>query len=201
MPNNHYYTNDETLKHNRKTWQIMLKGFNMQFTSDNGVFSKNTVDFGSQVLIESFSLQEVSGKILDVGCGYGPMGLTVAKEFPKSQVDMVDVNLRALELAGENAKLNQITNVRIYESSVYENVADEDYQAIISNPPIRAGKQVVHAILEGAHAHLKIGGELWIVIQKKQGGPSAKAKMETVFGNVEQVTKEKGYFIFKSIKE
>ncbi|WP_271004719.1 class I SAM-dependent methyltransferase [Listeria seeligeri] len=201
MANNHYYTNDETLKHNRKTWQIMLKGFNMQFTSDNGVFSKNTVDFGSQVLIESFSLQEVSGKILDVGCGYGPMGLTVAKEFPKSQVDMVDVNLRALELAGENAKLNQITNVRIYESSVYENVADEDYQSIISNPPIRAGKQVVHAILEGAHAHLTVGGELWIVIQKKQGGPSAKAKMETVFGNVEQVTKEKGYFIFKSIKE
>ncbi|EFS01418.1 methyltransferase small, partial [Listeria seeligeri FSL N1-067] len=87
MANNHYYTNDETLKHNRKTWQIMLKGFNMQFTSDNGVFSKNTVDFGSQLLIESFSLQEVSGKILDVGCGYGPMGLTVAKEFPKSQVD------------------------------------------------------------------------------------------------------------------
>ncbi|MBC6297922.1 class I SAM-dependent methyltransferase [Listeria sp. FSL L7-1517] len=201
MANNHYYTNDENLKHNRKTWQTMLNGFNMQFTSDNGVFSKNTIDFGSRVLIESFSLEVTSGKILDVGCGYGPMGLTVAKAFPTSQVDLVDVNLRALELTKENAKLNQVANVRVYESSVYESVKDEDYQAIISNPPIRAGKQVVHAILEGAYTHLKTGGELWIVIQKKQGGPSAKAKMETVFGNVEQVTKEKGYFIFKSIKE
>ncbi|MBC1350642.1 class I SAM-dependent methyltransferase [Listeria welshimeri] len=200
MKNNHYYTNDETIKHNRKTWKVLLKGFNMNFTSDNGVFSKNTVDFGSKLLIEAFELEEKSGKILDVGCGYGPMGLTVAKEFPESQIEMVDVNLRALELAKENAELNKISNTHIYESSVYDNVTATDYQAIISNPPIRAGKKVVHAILEGAFAHLRKNGELWIVIQKKQGGPSAEKKMEEVFGNVETVTKDKGYFIFRSIK-
>ncbi|MBF2623033.1 class I SAM-dependent methyltransferase [Listeria welshimeri] len=200
MTNNHYYTNDETIKHNRKTWQVLLKGFNMNFTSDNGVFSKNTVDFGSKLLIEAFKLEEKSGKILDVGCGYGPMGLTVAKEFPESQIEMVDVNLRALELAKENAELNKISNTHIYESSVYDNVTATDYQAIISNPPIRAGKKVVHAILEGAFAHLRKNGELWIVIQKKQGGPSAEKKMEEVFRNVETVTKDKGYFIFRSIK-
>ncbi|MBC2379175.1 class I SAM-dependent methyltransferase [Listeria welshimeri] len=200
MTNNHYYTNDETIKHNRKTWQVLLKGFNMNFTSDNGVFSKNTVDFGSKLLIEAFELEEKSGKILDVGCGYGPMGLTVAKEFPESQIEMVDVNLRALELAKENAELNKISNTNIYESSVYDNVTATDYQAIISNPPIRAGKKVVHAILEEAFAHLRKNGELWIVIQKKQGGPSAEKKMEEVFGNVETVTKDKGYFIFRSIK-
>ncbi|MBC1321024.1 class I SAM-dependent methyltransferase [Listeria welshimeri] len=200
MTNNHYYTNDETIKHNRKTWQVLLKEFNMNFTSDNGVFSKNTVDFGSKLLIEAFELEEKSGKILDVGCGYGPMGLTVAKEFPESQIEMVDVNLRALELAKENAELNKISNTHIYESSVYDNVTATDYQAIISNPPIRAGKNVVHAILEGAFAHLRKNGELWIVIQKKQGGPSAEKKMEEVFGNVETVTKDKGYFIFRSIK-
>lgn len=172
----------------------------MNFTSDNGVFSKNTVDFGSKLLIEAFELEEKSGKILDVGCGYGPMGLTVAKEFPESQIEMVDVNLRALELAKENAELNKISNTHIYESSVYDNVTATDYQAIISNPPIRAGKKVVHAILEGAFAHLRKNGELWIVIQKKQGGPSAEKKMEEVFGNVEAVTKDKGYFIFRSIK-
>ncbi|MBF2674541.1 class I SAM-dependent methyltransferase [Listeria marthii] len=200
MTNNHYYTNDETIKHNRKTWQVMLKGFNMNFTSDNGVFSKNTVDFGSKLLIESFELEVKNGKILDVGCGYGPMGLTVAKEFPDSQVEMVDVNLRALELAKENAELNKISNTHIYESSVYDNVTATDYQAIISNPPIRAGKKVVHAILEGAFDHLQENGELWIVIQKKQGGPSAGKKMEEVFGNVETVAKDKGYFIFRSVK-
>lgn len=172
----------------------------MNFTSDNGVFSKNTVDFGSKLLIEAFELEEKSGKILDVGCGYGPMGLTVAKEFPESQIEMVDVNLRALELAKENAELNKISNTHIYESSVYDNVTATDYQAIISNPPIRAGKKVVHAILEGAFAHLRKNGELWIVIQKKQGGPSAEKKMEEVFRNVETVTKDKGYFIFRSIK-
>lgn len=172
----------------------------MNFTSDNGVFSKNTVDFGSKLLIEAFELEEKSGEILDVGCGYGPMGLTIAKEFPESQIEMVDVNLRALELAKENAELNKISNTHIYESSVYDNVTATDYQAIISNPPIRAGKKVVHAILEGAFAHLRKNGELWIVIQKKQGGPSAEKKMEEVFGNVETVTKDKGYFIFRSIK-
>lgn len=119
----------------------MLKGFNMSFTSDNGVFSKNTVDFGSKLLIESFELETKTGKILDVGCGYGPMGLTVAKAFPDSQIEMVDVNLRALELAKENAEINKITNTHIYESSVYDNVTANDYQAIISNPPIRAGKK------------------------------------------------------------
>lgn len=178
----------------------MLKGFNMSFTSDNGVFSKNTVDFGSKLLIESFELETKIGKILDVGCGYGPMGLTVAKAFPDSQIEMVDVNLRALELAKENAELNKITNTHIYESTVYDNVTANDYQAIISNPPIRAGKKIVHAILEDAYNHLQKNGELWIVIQKKQGGPSAEKKMEEVFGNVETVAKDKGYFIFKSVK-
>lgn len=201
MTNNHYYTNDETIKQNRKTWQVMLKGFNMNLTSDNGVFSKNTVDFGSKLLIESFELVVKTGKILDVGCGYGPIGLTVAKEFPDSQVEMVDVNLRALELAKENAELNKITNTHIYESSVYDSVTANDYQVIISNPPIRAGKKVVHAILEGAFDHLQQGGELWIVIQKKQGGPSAQKKMEAVFGNVEMVARDKGYFIYKSVKQ
>lgn len=179
----------------------MLKGFNMSFTSDNGVFSKNTVDFGSKLLIESFELETKTGKILDVGCGYGPMGLTIAKAFPDSQMEMVDVNLRALELAKENAEINKTTNTHIYESSVYNNVTANDYQAIISNPPIRAGKKVVHAILAGAYDRLRETGELWIVIQKKQGGPSTEKKMEEVFGNVETMARDKGYFIFRSVKK
>jgi len=113
---------------------------------------------------------------------------------------MVDVNERAMDLARQNALRNKIENVRIHTSSVYEQVEKTDFVAIISNPPIRAGKNVVHEILEKSYQHLQTGGVLIIVIQKKQGGPSAKAKMEEVFGNVEIVAKDKGYFIYRSVK-
>ncbi|WP_088810996.1 MULTISPECIES: class I SAM-dependent methyltransferase [unclassified Listeria] len=196
----HYFSNNDDLKHARKYLNFVLRGNEFKFISDAGVFSKNAVDFGSRVLIEAFQLNKTTGRILDVGCGYGPIGLAIAKSFPEATIDMVDVNLRALELAKENAALNHIQNVQIFESSVYENVSKTDYQAILSNPPIRAGKKLVHAILEEAHGYLADFGELWIVIQKKQGGPSAAKKMEEVFGNVETVVKEKGYFIFKSTK-
>lgn len=199
--NQHYYTNDDTLNHNRKQWDFQLKGNQLRFISDNGVFSKSTVDFGSRLLIESFCFGNSAAKVLDVGCGYGPIGLALAKAYPASHIDMVDVNERALALAKENAELNQLHNTTVFASSVYEKVTTNDYQYILSNPPIRAGKEIVHRILSGAHDHLIDSGELWIVIQKKQGAPSAKKKMEAVFGNVETVTKDKGYFIYKSIKK
>ncbi|WP_163651668.1 class I SAM-dependent methyltransferase [Listeria sp. PSOL-1] len=200
MTNNHYYTNNDKLMHQRKSWRYTLRGHELTFISDNGVFSKNTVDFGSKVLIETFHMSKEDSFILDVGCGYGPIGLAIAKACPTSQVDMVDVNLRALELTKENAVINQIKNISAFSSSIYENVSKKAYQAIVSNPPIRAGKEVVHAILAGAYDHLSPNGELWIVIQKKQGAPSAMKKMEEVFGNAEVVRKVKGYYILKSIK-
>ncbi|MBC1358872.1 class I SAM-dependent methyltransferase [Listeria booriae] len=201
MSNKHYYTKNSDLDHNRKTWSFELRGSSIQFISDAGVFSKTTVDFGSRLLIESFEATSPDGKFLDVGCGYGPIGLAFAKSYPEAQVDMVDVNDRALELSAENAKKNGLENVRVFESSVYDAVVDCDYTDIISNPPIRAGKKIVHEILSGSFKHLQTGGSLWIVIQKKQGGPSAAAKMEEVFGNVEVVAKDKGYFIYRSVKE
>lgn len=196
----HYFSNNHDLEHKRKHFNFNLRGHELKFISDAGVFSKNAVDFGSRVLIETFQLDVAGGRILDVGCGYGPIGLAIAKSYPDVTVEMIDVNERALQLAKENSVLNDIQNVRIYESSVYEKVTGNDYQAILSNPPIRAGKKIVHAILEEAYEHLASSGELWIVIQKKQGGPSAAKKMEAVFGNVETVVKDKGYFIFRSIK-
>lgn len=201
MSNKHYYTKNSDLDHNRKTWSFELRGSSIQFISDAGVFSKTTVDFGSRLLIESFEATSPDGKFLDVGCGYGPIGLAFAKSYPEAQVDMVDVNDRALELSAENAKNNGLENVRVFESSVYDTVVDCDYTDIISNPPIRAGKKIVHEILSESFKHLQTGGSLWIVIQKKQGGPSAVAKMEEVFGNVEVVAKDKGYFIYRSVKE
>ena len=196
----HYYTNKPETAHDRKTWTYPLLGKTYQFITDSNVFSRDTVDFGSRVLIEAFSDDGLpEGSILDVGCGYGPIGLSLA-DSTNRLVHMVDVNERAMELAKENAALNHVENIKVYESSVYDSVEKKDFAAIVSNPPIRAGKKVVHGIIEGAKEHLQPNGTLTIVIQKKQGAPSAKKKMEEVFGQVETVTSSKGYYIFKSYR-
>lgn len=195
----HYFSNNPVSKSDRRRWKFELRGQTFTFLSDQGVFSKNEVDFGSRLLIHTFEQPEEQGAFLDVGCGYGPIGLSLAKEFVNRHVDMVDVNERALELARENAILNGVTNISVFQSNVYENVSGQ-YAAILSNPPIRAGKKVVHEILERANEHLVPGGDLWVVIQKKQGAPSALAKMEEIYATVEVVKKEKGYYIIKSKK-
>jgi 16S rRNA (guanine1207-N2)-methyltransferase len=196
----HYYSRTQKAESDPKFWDFTLRNFHFRFKTDNGVFSKREVDFGSRLLIETFVLPEAEGPLLDVGCGYGPIGLTVAKLDQSRLVHMVDVNERALLLAKDNAELNKITNVNIYESDRLLNVTDKNFAAILTNPPIRAGKKTVHDIFEQSHVHLKENGELWVVIQKKQGAPSAVEKLKELFSEVEIVDKEKGYFIIKSKK-
>ncbi|MBM7704975.1 class I SAM-dependent methyltransferase [Metabacillus iocasae] len=191
----HYYSNTPSVNSDRHTFSFSLRDQSFSFTSDQGVFSKKEVDFGSRVLIEAFKLPEVEGPILDVGCGYGPIGLSVAKSDPTRSVHMVDVNERAIELAKLNASQNKVENVKIYKSFCFDSVEEKQFASILTNPPIRAGKKVVHEILEGAASHLVKGGELWVVIQKKQGAPSAVDKLETLFNEVEVVEKKKGYYI------
>jgi len=194
----HYYTNDPSSKRDPKSWEFVLRGETFRFTSDHGVFSKGGVDFGSRLLIEAFTEPDVSGAILDVGCGYGPMGISLAKTTGREAV-LVDVNERALELAADNARANGVS-VTTGVSDGYAGVVGQTFAAIVTNPPIRAGKTVVHRILREAYDHLEVGGALWVVIQKKQGGPSAKKLMGEVFGSCETVTRDKGYSIFKSIR-
>ncbi|WP_278319912.1 class I SAM-dependent methyltransferase [Latilactobacillus sakei] len=196
----YYYSKNPEVEHAEKNWTFELRGFNFKFTTDNGVFSKNTVDYGSRALLDAVDLSETpAGPILDMGCGYGPIGMTLAKLAPERQIDMVDVNERALGLAQKNCDLNQIQNVAIFESAEYQNVTAQ-YAAILTNPPIRAGKAVVQNILKGAYDHLLPDGELDVVIQKKQGEPSAKQLMADTFGNVQIIHKDKGYYILQSIK-
>jgi 16S rRNA (guanine1207-N2)-methyltransferase len=195
----HYYTNNVDAQSSEKEFEYTLKGQKLKFITDIGVFSKTGVDFGSRLLIETFTESDLEGKILDVGCGYGPIGLTLAKVYPNRDVNMVDVNLRAIELSKRNAQINKISNVKVFESFCYENV-EGAFAAVVSNPPIRAGKRVVHAIIEEAKEYLLKEGELWIVIQKKQGAPSAQKKMMEIYGNCEVIDKEKGYFILMSKK-
>ena len=197
----HYYSQKPDAESSPKIWPYTLKGRNFRFKSDNGVFSKNDIDFGSRLLIETFSLDnEINGDILDAGCGYGPIGLSMAAVYPDRQIEMIDINSRAVELAKENAVLNGIENVRIHESDRLAAVSGTDFAAVLTNPPIRAGKKVVHAILAESYDYLALGGSLWVVIQKKQGAPSAKEKMEELFGNAEVAVKEKGYYILVSKK-
>jgi len=194
----HYYTNDPSSKRDPKTWEYVLRGQTLRFTSDHGVFSKNGIDFGSRLLIEAFTEPPVAGDILDDGCGYGPMGIALSKSTGRP-AHLIDVNERALELAADNARANGVS-VTTGVSDGYDGVGESTFAAIVTNPPIRAGKTVVHRILREAYDHLVVGGELWVVIQKKQGGPSAKKLMEDVFGMCETVTRDKGYSIFKSIR-
>ncbi|CAH0301029.1 Ribosomal RNA small subunit methyltransferase C [Peribacillus sp. Bi96] len=197
----HYYSHKPDVVSNPKFWDFTLKGRTFRFKSDNGVFSKKEVDFGSRLLVESFNLNEaVEGDILDVGCGYGPIGISIAAAFPDRTIEMIDINSRAVELSKENAASNAITNVKIFESDRFDKVGSNQFAAILTNPPIRAGKSVVHEILEESYRSLVAGGELWVVIQKKQGAPSAMDKMEQLFGNIEVPVKKKGYYILLSKK-
>lgn len=192
-----YYEDNQDLSHDFQTLTVELLGQSMRFKTDRGVFSKNGIDYGSRVLLENYQ-PESAKSLLDVGCGYGTLGLTLAKKFDLD-VTMIDVNSRALDLCRQNAIDNAVSNSKIELSNIYESVS-EKYDAIISNPPIRAGKEVVHEILAGAFGHLNDGGHLTIVIQKKQGAPSAQKKMEEVFGNCQLVARDKGYFILRSYK-
>ena len=191
-----YFAENPDAKHDIHELNVELLGQRLTFLTDAGVFSKKMIDYGSRVLLSVLDF-ETGEQVLDVGCGYGPLGLTLAKAQGVTAT-MVDINQRALDLAQKNAERNQVS-ADIFQSNVYEKVSGI-FDHIISNPPIRAGKQVVHEVISGSYEHLTEGGDLTLVIQKKQGAPSAKSKMETVFGNCEIVKKDKGYYILRSEK-
>lgn len=195
----HYYSSKPTIASNEQVHEWKLRGFKLKFTTDAGVFSKSGVDYGSQVLIREMIFAE-HATVLDVGCGYGPIGITAAKLAANGHVTMIDINERAVELSKKNAKLNGVSNVTVLQSDVYSAVLDKRFDCILTNPPIRAGKDVVHQIFEQGYELLNENGEMWVVIQKKQGAPSAFAKLEQMFAEVEEVTKDKGYRIFRAKK-
>ena len=192
-----YYAENPDAAHDIHELRVDLLGEKMTFLTDAGVFSKKMVDFGSQLLLKCLEVNQ-GETVLDVGCGYGPLGLSLAKAYGV-QATMVDINNRALDLVRKNAERNKV-EATIFQSNIYEQVKGK-FDHVISNPPIRAGKQVVHEIIEKSKDFLGIGGDLTIVIQKKQGAPSAKSKMEDVFGNCEIVKKDKGYYILRSVNE
>ncbi len=196
----HYYSDQPSVESNPVTWTYTLRGHSLTFTSDQGVFSKKEVDFGSRLLIEAFELPGIEGDLLDMGCGYGPIGIALAKDHEERRVVMADVNERAVGLARKNAEANNADNTEVVKSNLYDEIRQRNFAAILTNPPIRAGKKVVHQIFEEAYSHLADEGELWVVIQKKQGAPSALGKLGEMFTEVDTIMKKKGYYIIKAKK-
>jgi 16S rRNA (guanine1207-N2)-methyltransferase len=196
----HYYTSQPTSVHREILIEVELRGVRLKLQSDAGVFSKNRIDTGTRLLVESLRLDPGCRKVLDLGCGYGPIGLTIAKLLPQTRVYMSDVNERAVELARLNASANQIGNTVIKSGEGFTPFAGERFDLIVTNPPIRAGKQVIYAMIDAAYSILSAAGWFVAVIATKQGAKSYERKMETVFGNVNEWEKGGGYRIVASQK-
>lgn len=190
-----YFEND-VLKSDLK--QIKTKILNSEyiFYTDNGVFSKEKLDFGTRTLLESIPICNIHGNVLDVGCGYGVIDI-ILERISDANFEGIDVNRRALHLAEMNKKLNGAKRVSFYESNMYENV-NKKYDAIITNPPIRAGKEIVYGIVMGARNYLEDNGVLYIVIRKEQGAKSMLKDLEKYY-ITEILNKSKGFFVIKCI--
>ncbi len=194
----HYFSSDPTSVSRPRSFALSVEGMNVTFKSDSGVFSADKVDKGSRVLIETvLRVTELSDKrLLDIGCGYGTIGITLAKAG--ANVVMCDVNERALSLCEENIKSNRVSAECLVADGGIG--AGEDFDIVVTNPPIRTGKQVFYRFFDNALNSLKEGGEMFVVIRKQQGAESAKKYIYGVFGNCEVIEKEAGYWILYSVK-
>ena len=198
MEQEHYYTNNPQVLHDIKSIEFNWNRLHLKLFTDAGVFSRGKVDYGSEIMIKSLPVMQ--GKVLDLGCGYGVIGLSLAVLYPDTQVTMVDINQRAVELTNRNIERNHIKKAAAFASNGFEQIEDQ-FHAIVSNPPIRTGKEVIYSLFEQSRDHLLPGGSLYLVIQKKQGAKSAVDKLISLFGNCEAINKQGGYWILKSTKE
>ena len=188
-----YFDSNPNSKSEEKLIRCEIKGSLYNFYTDNNVFSKKYLDFGTRTLLEAIDINEITGDILDFGCGYGPIGIYIKKNCD-CNVDMVDVNKRAISLALKNAKMNMV-NVNIFESDIYSNIGKK-YDSIITNPPVRVGKKILYEILFQAKDYLKEDGSLYLVINKDQGAKSLKKDLEECY-RVTTIKKNKGFYVFK----
>ena len=194
----HYFENDKNLKSEIKELSYKYDSSFFAFYSDNGVFSKDAIDYGSKLLLESYLKNAKNNiRVLDVGCGYGFLGIVIGV-ITKSYVDMIDVNKRAVHLTEKNIKRYKDFKGKAFISDAYENIK-EKYNVIITNPPIRVGKDKVLEILENAFDHMEDDGELYFVIRRDQGALSIKKRLEST-QKIEIINRDKGYFVFKSKK-
>ena len=194
----HYYTENPTSESRPAEAAFTYRGHALRLTTDSGVFSRGELDAGTRILLAALP-QTMPGSILDLGCGWGPVGICVGLENPDSRVTFSDINLRALELAKRNAAKYGVRGDFIHSDGFA--AIEGAFDAVITNPPIRAGKQTIYQMFADSAEHLLPGGSLYLVIRKQQGAPSAQKNLATLFPQVDVLDKSGGYWVFRCQKE
>lgn len=189
--NDHYYTVHPTSEHDLRRISVRVLGQDLRFDTDAGLFSRDGLDVGTRALLEA--LPALSGRILDLGCGWGPVGVTILKCYPECNVLMTDVNARAVETARANLALNGL-NAEVLQGDGFENVPGT-FDWVLTNPPIRTGKAAIYRMFADAAERLNPGGHLVLVIRKQQGAPSALKYLRELFGNAEVIARESGFWV------
>ncbi len=196
----HYYSANPESESNEREIKYELKDRTFKFISDNGVFSKEHVDFATDFMLRTIIDDDLEGNVLDMGCGYGVIGITVSSLSSKvSSVTLCDINNRAIDLATRNAERNRVVNANIFASDGFANVEGR-FDIIITNPPIRAGKAVIYKMYEDAKEHLNDGGRFYLVINKKHGAPSTINYLNELYGDVEVLDKKAGFNVIRCKK-
>ena len=197
----HYFTNNNELEHDIRTLELLLQGTNLTLITDRGVFSNKEIDEGSIVLLKSIIKSiDVKGEVLDVGCGYGTLGLYLAARYHEIKVTMFDINERAVSLTSENAKRNNLTNTHVYVDSDYQALPKHTFNLIVINPPIHAGKKAYYPLLSAARDYLTDGGILMFVIRKSHGAKSAAKYLSDYYSNITLIQKDAGFYVYHAQK-
>lgn len=189
----HYYSKTQTSAFRPEQITVQLKEDTFTLISASGLFSKSEMDFGTKLLIEHVT---PVGKTLDLGCGYGVIGISFLRRHNNITVTLSDVNSRAVEITKENLKTLKLDGKAV-QSDIFENI-DEQFDTIVTNPPYAAGRAICYAMIDGARAHLNRGGQLYVVARHAKGGKMLEKKMKEVFGNVKTVTKRGGFRVYAS---
>jgi 16S rRNA (guanine1207-N2)-methyltransferase len=194
MPD-HYFTKSPESAHRPGECQFMYRGHGLTFETDAGVFSRDGIDKGTELLL--CALPDLSGDVLDMGCGWGAVGISAARAYPGVRVTMTDINSRAVELSRKNVKRNGVS-ARVMESDGFSALYGEKFSFILTNPPIRAGKQVIYDLFAKSAEHLLPGGSLYLVIRKQQGAPSALTYLNTIFAKTQVAMRSGGFWVIRA---
>ncbi|MBQ3268575.1 MAG: class I SAM-dependent methyltransferase [Clostridia bacterium] len=190
----HYYTENPASAHDERRIVLSILGQELTFTTDAGVFSRDGLDRGTELLLEA--LPELTGRVLDLGCGWGAVGVALGKKYPALGIVMTDINSRAVELARRNLAANGV-KAEVVQGDGFQSVAG-DFDAIVTNPPIRAGKAVIYGLFAQARDRLRPGGALYLVIRKQQGAPSALKYLREIYAGAEVIDRGSGFHVIRA---
>ena len=196
----HYFISKDHKESDYFSYTDTINGKTYTFKSVDSVFSKDKIDDGTRVLLDTVlnEYDDITGKVLDFGCGVGVIGIVLKDNYENADVTMCDINKTCIELSSKNIKTNNV-ECTIIESNLYENIKD-NFDYIITNPPIKVGKEILFAVVSDGYLHLNNGGHMVLVIRKSHGEESMKKHMTNIFGNCEILKRDKGYYILRSIK-